>query len=79
MRFSRSVRLVFAFAAALASLPGCGGGYSSDEAKQVCDLEAAKPCSNAETTELCTACYEKCGPDCVVLESCPVQYACPAD
>jgi hypothetical protein len=61
------------------TLAGCGGGYSSDEAKQVCDLEASKPCSDANTTDQCVSCFEECGRDCVVLESCPVQYACPTD
>ncbi|MCK6589557.1 MAG: hypothetical protein HUU21_32630 [Polyangiaceae bacterium] len=74
MRFSGVFILV------LVGLLGCGGGgYSNDEAKQVCDLEANKPCSNAETTAQCISCYEECGADCAVLESCPVQYACSAD
>ena len=60
----------------MCGLLGCGGGYSNDEARQVCELEASKPCSNAETTEQCISCYEECGANCAVLESCPVQYAC---
>jgi hypothetical protein len=54
---------------------GCGG-YSSDEAKQVCDLERTKPCQNDETYAACISCFEECGSDCATLESCPVQYAC---
>lgn len=77
MRFSGVFGLIMLLASL--GLAGCGDGYSSDEAKDVCDLEANKPCSNAETTAQCVSCYEECGTDCAVLESCPVQYACQSD
>jgi hypothetical protein len=78
MRFSGIFAIISLFFSL--GLSGCGGGgYSSDEAKQVCDLEAAKPCSDANSNTQCLSCYEECGADCAVLESCPVQYACPAE
>lgn len=56
---------------------GCGG-YSADEAKTKCDLErnAKTACFNDATYDQCLSCYESCGTDCAVAESCPAQYIC---
>ncbi len=61
----------------LVALAGCGG-YSADEAKTKCDLErqAKNACFNDATYDQCLSCYESCGMDCAVAESCPVQYTC---
>jgi len=54
-------------------------GYSSDEAKTKCDLarDAQGNCFNDATYDACISCFEDCGQECVVAESCPVQYSCP--
>lgn len=54
-------------------------GYSSEEAESKCNVErTAKATCFDDTTYLqCTACFEECGDDCAVAESCPVQYICP--
>jgi hypothetical protein len=58
---------------------GCGDSYSSDESKTKCDLErqANSTCFTDATYNQCLSCYESCGTDCAVAESCPVQYTCP--
>lgn len=76
MRFSWAIAVLFGVGL---GLPACGSGYSTAEAEQVCDLEQAKPCQDETTRQQCVTCYEECGPNCAVLESCPVQYACPVD
>lgn len=59
------------------ALAGCGG-YSPDEAKIKCDLErkANNTCFTDATYDQCLSCYESCGTDCAVAESCPSQYIC---
>lgn len=78
MRFSWLFAVLFGLALGLSACGG-GGGYSNEQATQTCELEASKPCSDATTTQQCVSCYEECGDNCAVLESCPVQYACPTD
>ena len=60
-------------------LAGCGSSYSTDEAKTKCDLErtANNACFTDATYTQCLSCYESCGQDCAVAESCPAQYICP--
>ncbi len=59
------------------SIAACGG-YSAEEAKTKCDLErtANSACSTDTSYNQCLSCYESCGTDCAVAESCPVQYIC---
>jgi len=59
-------------------LAGCGG-YSSEEAKTKCDLarQAQATCFDDATYNACLSCLEECGQDCVLAESCPLQYTCP--
>jgi hypothetical protein len=59
------------------TLAGCG--YSEEESKTKCDLErtANTNCFTDATYDQCLSCYESCGTDCAVAESCPVQYICP--
>jgi hypothetical protein len=66
--------LTFFFGLGLAAC----AGYSPDEAKTKCDLErAAKAsCFNDATYDACTQCFESCGDDCAIAESCPLQYIC---
>lgn len=58
-------------------LAGCGG-YSPEESKTKCDLErqANNSCFTDATYDQCLSCYETCGADCAVAESCPAQYIC---
>jgi hypothetical protein len=72
MQFVRSMVILFGMAAGLA---GCGG-YSADEAKDVCDLERSKPCQTDQTYAECISCFEECGSSCAMAASCPVQYIC---
>jgi hypothetical protein len=53
-------------------------GYSDEEAAAKCTLErdAKGVCFNDATYVQCTACFQECGDDCAVAESCPVQYVC---
>jgi hypothetical protein len=59
------------------SIAACGG-YSPDEAKTKCDLErtANSACSTDASYNQCLSCYESCGVDCAIAESCPAQYIC---
>lgn len=61
----------------LFTLAACGG-YSAEEAKIKCDLarDANSACFTDATYEQCLNCYETCGGDCAVAESCPSQYLC---
>jgi len=54
-------------------------GYSDEEAQSKCDLErtAKAACFDDTTYTQCVACFEECGDDCAIAESCPVQYICP--
>jgi hypothetical protein len=72
MRFVWAIAMVLVMGVGAA---GCGG-YSSDEAKDVCDLERSKPCQTDQTYEACISCFEECGSSCATAESCPVQYIC---
>lgn len=57
---------------------GCGDSYSSEESKTKCDLErqANATCFTDATYTQCLDCYERCGTDCAVGESCPAMYIC---
>lgn len=61
----------------LFSVAACGG-YSPEESKTKCDLEreASANCFTDATYNQCLSCYESCGTDCAVAESCPLQYIC---
>jgi|GEM_PF-6095836 hypothetical protein len=63
--------------ASLFALAACGG-YSQEEATTKCDLErkAKTNCFTDATYEQCLSCYESCGTDCAIAESCPAQYIC---
>ena len=65
-------------ALALALATGCGSSFSEDEARGVCTRrqQAESACMDDAAFEACVACYEECGNDCAVLESCPLQFAC---
>jgi hypothetical protein len=54
-------------------------GYSNEEAQSKCNLErtAKSTCFGDRTYAQCVGCFEECGEDCEVTESCPVQYLCP--
>lgn len=71
-RFVLSLLVVSCF-----SVLACSG-YSDDEAKTKCDLErqANSSCFTDATYKQCLSCYENCGQDCSVAESCPAQYLC---
>ncbi|MBK9260998.1 MAG: hypothetical protein IPM54_14465 [Polyangiaceae bacterium] len=63
--------------ASLFALVACGG-YSQEEAKTKCDLarQANSACFTDATYDQCLSCYETCGTDCAIAESCPPQYIC---
>jgi hypothetical protein len=65
------------FVSLMVTLAACGG-FSAEESKIKCDLErtANTTCFTDATYEQCLNCYETCGDDCVVGESCPSQYIC---
>lgn len=69
--------LAFALLAVFPCL-GCGDSYDADEAKTKCDLErkANATCFTDATYNQCLSCYESCGSDCAIAESCPAQYIC---
>ena len=60
------------------SVTAIGCGYSDEESQIKCDLErkANNGCFTDATYNQCLSCYESCGTDCAVAESCPVQYIC---
>ncbi len=62
----------------LATLWGCGSGdFTREEAINRCDsARAGNPCATSASFDECVACYEECGIDCSVQESCPAQYTC---
>ena len=77
---SKALALALLSALPLVAL-GCGDGLSTDDAKLRCDQErAAKTaCFTDQAYDQCVQCNEECGDKCATLESCPVQYACPAE
>jgi hypothetical protein len=62
-----------------ATVPGCGPGYSTDEAQNRCliESEAKLDCFDATSTSECLSCFEKCGDSCNALPTCPSTYQCP--
>jgi hypothetical protein len=56
---------------------GCGG-LSTKEAQQRCDQASvdATNCMSDEAYKECVICYEDCGDDCTIGESCPYTFAC---
>jgi hypothetical protein len=56
---------------------GCGG-LSTEESKQRCDQAKADltNCMDDAAYDACVSCYEECGDDCTVGESCPYTFAC---
>jgi hypothetical protein len=67
-------------ATALAStllVAGCGGGYSTQEANEICEEEQErKGVVDEETLKLCIVCFETCT-DCIQQGTTPETYACP--
>jgi hypothetical protein len=65
------------FSSLLVTVAGCGG-YSAEESKIKCDLarNANSACFTDATYDQCLECFETCGTDCAVAESCPSQYVC---
>ena len=57
---------------------GCHG-YSQSDAVAYCDAEKSgkSACFTEASYNACVACFEECGDDCAILESCPEQYHCP--
>ncbi len=69
---------LLALALSCAAAMGCGG-LSTEEATQRCaQMHQADPvCTPTETEAECVTCYEECGDQCQIAESCPVQFICP--
>ena len=58
-------------------LTGCGDGLTTQEAVDVCDIEAEnKPAVTAEAYDACIACFEACGDECKAQSTSPETYAC---
>ena len=70
--------LLFALGA-LATAVGACTGYPEDQAVERCNLEKTNQgvCFVDDTYDQCVSCFEQCGDNCAVAESCPVQYVCP--
>jgi hypothetical protein len=66
--------LIFFFAFAFAAC----GGYSKEDAETKCNLErqAKSACFTDKQYTECVSCFEECGDDCKIAESCPLQYFC---
>jgi hypothetical protein len=73
------MRRIFALLILISPFVFVACGHSAEEAKTKCDLErtANTNCFTDATYDSCLECYESCGTDCAVAESCPVQYICP--
>ncbi len=65
---------------ALLCLAGCGGQTGpSDTAdgSTGCPYSLDDPCIDQDALTRCEAAYAECAGDVLVLESCPLQFACP--
>ncbi len=67
-----------AWLAIIALGAGCGGGFDTEEATEVCDdIEMRQTsCLPAAARTQCISCFEECGRACAQLESCPLQFSC---
>ena len=73
--------MVTSLLAASAVLASCGGGLDTAEATAECDeiLEREPSCSGGTARTSCILCYEQCGFECLRLEECPLNFACPGE
>jgi len=75
----RTHNLLFLIGFCAMLVGGCGGGYDTEEATDVCNRaeQGQSSCFNADVMTQCIACFEDCGRDCAQAETCPLQYHCP--
>ena len=61
----------------LTCLTACGG-VSTEDATSECEgiRQRQASCFTDSAFDACVACYEDCGYDCGILESCPLQFSC---
>jgi hypothetical protein len=58
---------------------GCGGGYSTQEANEICKEEQSRQGAvDEETLKLCIVCFEACT-NCVLQGTSPETYTCPEE
>lgn len=65
---------------ALLCLAACGGQSTSSDtpdAEAGCPYTLDVPCIDEDALAQCEAAYTECGGEVSVLESCPLQFACP--
>jgi len=73
----------FALTAVLFALPatlvGCGGGMSTEDAQAECEAlrqRLASCLEDEDTIAACVSCYEDCGVNCNVSNDCPATFSC---
>lgn len=69
--------VALATAGSLATLTGCSGGLTTQEAYDACE-DLQKTVGDESTFEACVACFENCA-DCEPSGTSPVTYHCPGD
>lgn len=78
IRFARAWAQVIAMLAVAMLAVACGPTMTTDEATAACERQRAADtaCINDAAFDACVACHEECGRECLILESCPVQFQC---
>ncbi|HJK91498.1 MAG TPA: hypothetical protein RMH85_14920 [Polyangiaceae bacterium LLY-WYZ-15_(1-7)] len=78
MRFCSSLLLLLALACGSSTEPAQDSSSGADApAAGDCDYELGDPCITEENLAACQARAAECPGEVLVLESCPLQFACP--